>query len=338
MPRCAPAASSPRCTPRTSGRRRPASTTARSRRSPPVATAAPASGSSAGETTGYAHTADLSEAGLLAAAEAASAAARAGGGGRQGRRPQPAATVRPVNAGGAVPGDGRQGRQGRAAAARRPGGAGGRRRRSCRSRPATATAASASSSPTRDGLLAEDDQVRTLFRISAVAQRRRRHADRLRVPRPHDRLRAVRPLRRRGAGPRGPPQRALTKLNARPAPSGTLPVVIKARQRRRALPRGVRPRPRGRPRRQGRVGVPRPGRRAGGRHRSSRSSTTARWRGEWGAIGIDDEGHAAQRNVLIQDGVLTDYMWDFLRVAQGGPRRSRATAAGRATSTCRWCG
>ena len=34
-----------------------------------------------GETTGYAHTADLSEAGLLAAAEAASAAARSGGGG-----------------------------------------------------------------------------------------------------------------------------------------------------------------------------------------------------------------------------------------------------------------
>src|SRR5262245_3502788 len=34
-----------------------------------------------GETTGYAHTADLSEAGLLAAAEAAAAAARSGGGG-----------------------------------------------------------------------------------------------------------------------------------------------------------------------------------------------------------------------------------------------------------------
>src|SRR5215467_4387500 len=35
----------------------------------------------AGETTGYAHTADLSESGLLAAAEAAAAAARSGGGG-----------------------------------------------------------------------------------------------------------------------------------------------------------------------------------------------------------------------------------------------------------------
>ena len=34
-----------------------------------------------GETTGYAHTADLSEAGLLAAAEAAAAAASQGGGG-----------------------------------------------------------------------------------------------------------------------------------------------------------------------------------------------------------------------------------------------------------------
>ncbi|MBO0694459.1 MAG: TldD/PmbA family protein, partial [Acidimicrobiaceae bacterium] len=48
---------------------------------------------------------------------------------------------------------------------------------------------------------------------------------------------------------------------------------------------------------------------------------------EWGTIGIDDEGHPAARNVLIEDGVLTDYMWDFLRarkenrVSSGNGRR-----------------
>jgi TldD protein len=35
--------------------------------------------------------------------------------------------------------------------------------------------------------------------------------------------------------------------------------------------------------------------------------------GEWGCFGIDDEGRPAQRNVLIDGGVLTDYLWDFLR-------------------------
>ena len=58
---------------------------------------------------------------------------------------------------------------------------------------------------------------------------------------------------------------------------------------------------------------------------------------EWGAIGIDDEGHPAQRNVLIEDGVLTDYMWDFLRARKEGGSRP-GTAGGRATTTCRWCG
>jgi TldD protein len=40
--------------------------------------------------------------------------------------------------------------------------------------------------------------------------------------------------------------------------------------------------------------------------------------GEWGAISIDDEGHPSQYNVLIQDGVLTDYMWDRLRARKEG--------------------
>ena len=39
---------------------------------------------------------------------------------------------------------------------------------------------------------------------------------------------------------------------------------------------------------------------------------------EWGCLAIDDEGHPAQRNVLIEDGVLTDYLWDGLRARKEG--------------------
>ena len=39
---------------------------------------------------------------------------------------------------------------------------------------------------------------------------------------------------------------------------------------------------------------------------------------EWGCYGVDDEGRPAQRNVLIQDGVLVDYMWDGLRARKEG--------------------
>jgi TldD protein len=39
---------------------------------------------------------------------------------------------------------------------------------------------------------------------------------------------------------------------------------------------------------------------------------------EWGTFAIDDEGAPAQRNVLIHRGVLTDYMWDYLRSRKEG--------------------
>ena len=43
---------------------------------------------------------------------------------------------------------------------------------------------------------------------------------------------------------------------------------------------------------------------------------------EWGAIAFDDEGHPSQYNVLIENGVLTDYMWDYLRARKEGRRQS----------------
>jgi TldD protein len=39
---------------------------------------------------------------------------------------------------------------------------------------------------------------------------------------------------------------------------------------------------------------------------------------EWGTYAVDDEGQRAQRNVLIDGGVLTDYMWDLVRARKEG--------------------
>ena len=39
---------------------------------------------------------------------------------------------------------------------------------------------------------------------------------------------------------------------------------------------------------------------------------------EWGTFAVDDEGRPAQHNVLIENGVLNDYMWDYLRARKDG--------------------
>jgi TldD protein len=116
-------------------------------------------------------------------------------------------------------------------------------------------------------------------------------------------------------------RQALVKLKARPAPSGTLPVVI----------------------RQGTGGVLFHEACGHGLEADLVAKGASVYRGkvgklvasplvtliddgsmsgEWGAIGIDDEGHPSQRNVLIQDGVLTDYMWDYLRARREGHTQS----------------
>lgn len=51
--------------------------------------------------------------------------------------------------------------------------------------------------------------------------------------------------------------------------------------------------------------------------------------GEWGASAIDDEGHATGANTLIENGQLTNYMWDYLRATKEG---SSQTGNGRRQS------
>src|SRR5262249_1913980 len=43
-----------------------------------------------------------------------------------------------------------------------------------------------------------------------------------------------------------------------------------------------------------------------------------RYAGEWGPYAIDDEGAPAQRNTLIENGMPTDYMGDYLRARNEG--------------------
>ncbi len=53
-----------------------------------------------------------------------------------------------------------------------------------------------------------------------------------------------------------------------------------------------------------------------------------------GSLNIDDEGHASQRNVLIEDGILKGYIQDSMNARLMGVKPP-ATAAARATPTCR---
>jgi TldD protein len=67
---------------------------------------------------------------------------------------------------------------------------------------------------------------------------------------------------------------------------------------------------------------------------------------EWGSYGADDEGNPGQRKVLIENGVLRDYMWDRKSAKKGnhamtgnGRRQSyHYIAIPRMTNTCIWNG
>ena len=272
----------------------------------------------AGETTGYAYTADLSERGLLAAASAAAAAARGGtgtarvvamdaprdhGAGRVRIAPDEVAKAAKVELLARVDD-----------AARSVGpeivqvsaGYGD-------SRKSVLVANS-------DGVFATDEQVRVLMRVSAVADgdaglqtgyQSMGHTMGWEV---FD-LVDISELAREAS------RQAITKLGARPAPSGTLPVVIKHGTGgvlfHEACGHGLEA-----------DLVSKGASVYAGRSGQLVASPLVTlvddgtMTGEWGTLGIDDEGHPTQRNVLIEDGVLTDYMWDYLRSRREGRRPS----------------
>jgi len=272
----------------------------------------------AGETTGFAHTADLSEAGLMAAARVAAEAARQGGGGIKvvALTTQATRIVSPIKIDPSTIGKAAKVDLLRRVddAARSAGGA------------ITQVSAGYSDGRTRiviansDGLVAHDERVRTLLRVSAVANGdagMQTGFDSLGHTMGFELFDKVQveDVARAAAG------RALTKLKARPAPSGSLPVVIKA----------------------GSGGVLFHEACGHGLEADLVAKGASVYRGkvgelvasplvtlvddgtmthEWGAIAIDDEGHPSQYNVLIENGILTDYMWDYLRARKEGRPQS----------------
>ena len=267
-----------------------------------------------GESTGFAHTSDLTEEGLLAAARTAAAAARGAGAGTTVVALSETSAPRP-NVVAILPGDVPKARKvelltAADEVARSQGGA------------ITQVTARYADSLRRilvansDGTLATDDQVRTMFSVSCVAsgdtgmQTGRESVGHTVGFELFDRY-DVEELARRAA------DRAITKLRARPAPAGEMTVVIGPGgggvMFHEACGHGLEADlvAKGASVFAGRIGE----------QVASPLVTLVddgTMGGEWGCFSVDDEGRPAQRNVLIQDGVLVDYMWDGLRARKEG--------------------
>ncbi len=272
----------------------------------------------AGETTGFAYTSDLTESGLARAADAAASAASSGGGGVRTVALTKSAPHRPntvVHLPDAIAKARKVELLQRMDDAARDSGP-----------EIVQVSAGYGDSSKRtlvantDGVHVDDEVVRTLLRISVVADgdtgmqtgfQSMGHTVGFEIFDTVD----VEALARDAA------RQAITKLRARPAPSGAVPVVIK----------------------NGSGGVlfhEACGHGLEADHIQKDASVYAgkvgqlvasplvtlvddgTMPGEWGTLGFDDEGHITQRNVLIEDGVLTDYMWDYLRARKEGRPQS----------------
>lgn len=271
-----------------------------------------------GETTGFAYTADLSELGLMQAAQAAAAAAKGGGAGvRTVALGEP--TTHRVGHIEIAPNDVPKARKVELLL---------QANEAARSVDGSIVQVSAGYADSRreilvansEGVHATDQQVRTIFRVSIVATgdagmqtgyESLGHTIGFELFSQHD----VQELAMAAAN------QAVTKLRARPAPSGSLPVVIKRGSGgvlfHEACGHGLEADLVGKGASVYKDKV--------GQLVASPLVTLVddgTMSGEWGAIGIDDEGHPSQYNVLIKDGVLTDYMWDYLRANKEGHKQS----------------
>ncbi|MFV0524566.1 MAG: TldD/PmbA family protein [Acidimicrobiales bacterium] len=267
-----------------------------------------------GDKTGFAHTADMTVGGLLKAAEAAAATVTAA------ERVRPVALDPREARSPAVEIDPADVAKGTKVDLLR------RAEEVARSTDSAITPVSARSADTRRrivvanpaGVLATDDQTRTSFSVTCVAQgdaglQTGTESVGLSIGfELFDRY-DVEALAARAAN------RALTKLRARPAPSGTLPVVIGPGSGgvlfHEACGHGLE------------ADLVRKGASAFagklGQQVAAPMVTViddGTMADEWGRYAYDDEGAPAARNVLIENGVLVDYLWDGLRArAEGRP-------------------
>jgi len=167
-----------------------------------------------------------------------------------------------------------------------------------------------------EGLLARDEQARTRFSVSCVAtgdtglQTGFESAARTLGFELFDEV-SVEELARLAAG------RALSKLAARPAPSGELPVVLAGGSGgilfHEACGHGLEA---DHIVKDASVYTGRVGQQVASPMVTLVDDGTVG--SEWGTFAVDDEGRPAQRNVLIDHGVLTDYLWDYLRARKEG--------------------
>ncbi len=266
-----------------------------------------------GDTTGFAHTADLSPRGLADAAAAAAAAARGGGAGvREFALAAPQTYDNDVVV---LPDSVPKARKiellKRADdAARSTGGA------------IRSVSASFAEGRRRilvansDGLVATDERVRTRFYVQAVASGDTGMQTGYEAPgrtmgfEYYDEF-AVEAIATKAA------RQALTLLDAVPAPSGKVPVVLMRGAGgvlfHEACGHGLEA---DLVERDASVFAGKVGAQVAARGVTLVDDGT--FAKEWGTFGVDDEGQPARSNTLIDNGVLTDYMWDLVRARKAG--------------------